>query len=154
MNKDYIKWIRSIVGHERIILNFAGGCIFNENGEVLLQKRRDVSNWGFPGGAIELGESAERAAIREIKEETGLDVKAEKLIGIYSDYFAEYPNGDKAQSICTFFEFSVTGGKLFCDKKESIELKYFSLDDLPELFCKQHKDISDDIINKRYGVFR
>ena len=53
--KNYVKWIRSKVGHEKIILVFAGGCIFNERGEVLLQRRGDSNKWGFPGGAVELG---------------------------------------------------------------------------------------------------
>ncbi len=153
-SKDYIKWIRELVGHDRIILNFAGGCVFNENGEILLQKRSDVGKWGFPGGAMELGESAEETAIREFKEETGLTVKAEKLIGVYSNYFSENPNGDKTQSIVIAFELTVTGGKLLCDNNETLELKYFPLEDVPELFCKQHCDILDDIRNKRYGVYR
>ena len=46
--KDYIRWIRSKVGHETIILTFAGGCIFNDQGAVLLQRRRDSNKWGFP----------------------------------------------------------------------------------------------------------
>ena len=59
--QNYIQWIRSKVGHEKIMLIFAGGCIFNEKGEVLLQRRGDTNKWGFPGGAIELGETPEMA---------------------------------------------------------------------------------------------
>ena len=66
MVKDYIKWIRSKVGQEKVILVFTGGCVFDERGRVLLQKRGDSGNWGFPGGAIELGEKPENAAIREL----------------------------------------------------------------------------------------
>ena len=50
--KDYIKWIRGKVGHEKIIIVYAGGCIFNKKGEVLLQKRADCNKWGVPGGAL------------------------------------------------------------------------------------------------------
>ena len=52
---------------------------------------------------MELGESFTQAAAREVLEETGLNVNPEKLIGIYSKYFDEYPNGDKAQPISAFF---------------------------------------------------
>lgn len=151
-NQNYIKWIRSKVGHERIILNFAGGCIFNERGEVLLQRRGDCNKWGFPGGAIELGETPQIATIREVKEETGLDVEVNKLIGIYTDCDMEYPNGDKAQSLCIAFELDVIGGEIFCDKDETLELKYFSLDNMPKMFCKQHEDILSDIRSKHYGI--
>ena len=77
--KDYIRWIRSKVGHEKIILTFAGGCIFNDQGKVLLQRRGDSNKWGFPGGAIEPGETPEMTAIREAKEETGLDVSSIRI---------------------------------------------------------------------------
>ena len=144
-NKNYIQWIRSKVGHDKVILIFAGGCIFNEKGEVLLQRRGDTNKWGFPGGAIELGETPQMAAIREAKEETGLDVEVGKLIGIYTDCDMEYSNGDKAQSIVIAYELKVMGGSLLCDKQETLELKYFSLDNMPVLFCKQHEELLNDI---------
>lgn len=146
-NKDYIKWIRGKVGHEKIIIVYAGGCIFNKNGEVLLQKRADCNKWGFPGGAIELGETPEMAAKREVKEETGLEIEVQKLIGIYTDSDVVYPNGDKAHSICICYEMSVVGGELSCDENETLELKYFSLDDMPELFCEQHEELLRDVKN-------
>ena len=142
---NYIKWLRSKVGHEKIILLFAGGCIFNDKGEVLLQKRTDSNKWGFPGGAVELGETPQMAAIREVKEETGLDVEVGELIGIYTECNMEYPNGDKAQSVCIAYELKMVGGNLSCDKGETLELRYFPLDDTPELFCKQHEELMRDI---------
>ena len=53
--------------------------------------------------------------------------------------------GDEAQSICIAYELKVTGGELFCDKDETLELKYFPLNGLPELFCKQHEELAEDI---------
>ncbi|MBQ8782145.1 MAG: NUDIX domain-containing protein [Clostridia bacterium] len=143
--KNYIQWIREKVGQEKIMLVHAGGCIFNEQGEVLLQRRGDCNMWGFPGGALELGETPQMAAIREVKEETGLDVEIGKLIGVYTDCDAMCPNGDRYQSVCIAYELFVVGGNLVCDKNETLELKYFSLDDMPELFCKQHEELLGDI---------
>ncbi|MBO4914761.1 MAG: NUDIX hydrolase [Oscillospiraceae bacterium] len=147
--KDYIQWIRSKVGHERIILVFSGGCAFDKEGRVLLQRRGDSSQWGFPGGAIEIGETPEMAAVREFKEETGLDVKVVDLIGIYTDCDMEYPNGDKAQSIGIVYEMEAIGGQLKCDNFETVELKYFNLDEMPELFCKQHEETKNDLLKRR-----
>ncbi|MBE6542473.1 MAG: NUDIX domain-containing protein [Ruminococcaceae bacterium] len=144
-NKNYIKWIRSKVGHEKIILVFAGGCVFNEKGEILLQKRGDFNKWGFPGGAVELGEAPEDTAVREVKEETGLDVKIDRLIGVYSEPDFVYPNGDTAHSICIAYEMHIIGGALSCDGDESTDLKFFPLKRTPALFCKQHEDLMADI---------
>ena len=71
MTQDYIKTLRKKVGHEPIILNFAGGILTNNQNEILLQKRSDFDAWGLPGGALEFGESAQEACIREFLEETG-----------------------------------------------------------------------------------
>lgn len=148
---DYIRWLRGQVGHERVILTYVGGCIYNAQGEVLLQRRSDSGRWGLPGGAIEPGESICDAAVREIREETGLEVVVERLIGIYTDPDMVYPNGDKAHSICIAVDFTVLGGSMVCNDGESLELRYFPLDKLPELFCPQHERILRDARLKHYG---
>lgn len=151
-SRDYIRWLREKVGHERIILTFVGGCIRNQEGEVLLQRRSGSGLWGFPGGAIEPGETVQEAAVREIREETGLDVQVDKLIGIYTDPDMTYPNGDHAHSICIGVEFTVRSGELTCDGNETLALQYFPLDNMPPLFCSQHERLLRDIRNQVYGV--
>lgn len=144
-NTNYIQWIRSKVGHEKIILVHAGGCILNENGEVLLQRRGDCKMWGLPGGTVELGETPQTTAIREVKEETGLEVEVGDLIGIYTDFDVVCSNGDQFQSILIAYKLSSVSGELFCDGDETLELKWFALENIPELFCKQHQDVLNDI---------
>ncbi|WP_313467084.1 NUDIX hydrolase [Carnobacterium sp.] len=152
---DYIKWIRSYVGHREIILNFAGGIITNEKNEILLQLRTDKKLWGLPGGVVERGESVEQAAKREVTEETGLQVEVDSLLGIYSAYFDTYPNGDKAQTITTMFIFKTAKGELTVgDAAETLDLKFFSQDNLPQIANQQHKDAIQDFFSEKRGIYR
>ncbi len=141
---EYWKELRKKVGHDKIMLNCVGAAIFNGKGQVLLQKRSE-GTWGFPGGVMELDESFEEAVIREVREETGLLVSVKRLIGIYSKYSDSYANGDVSQPISAFFECLITGGKPECDNDETLELQYFDLNDAPELFNKQHRDMLNDL---------
>lgn len=153
--KDYIKWIRGKVGHDTVIFNFSVACITNERGEILLQKRSDKEElWGFPGGAMEIGESVEESLIREVNEETGLTVNVEYLIGIYSKYFVDYSNGDRAQSISCFFKCNVLSGDLVIDNKETFDLRFFDKKDIPKLFIQQHTDMLNDFLENKKGVVR
>ena len=63
----------------------ASGIVYNDRGEILLEKRADNGWWGLPGGHIDVGESVEQAAVREIWEETGIRARVRRLVGIYSD---------------------------------------------------------------------
>ncbi|WP_285858841.1 NUDIX hydrolase [Paenibacillus sp. MER 99-2] len=151
---DYIKWIRSKVGTEMIILNFAGAIVLNEEGQILLQRRRDKNAWGFPGGAMELGESAEETAIREVKEETGVTIFVEKLIGVYTKYFDKYANGDQAQTISFFYQGRISDGELISSNEESIEVQFFDPNEVPDLFNQQHADAFNDFRAQRVAVSR
>lgn len=153
--RDYIKWIRARIGHDTIILNFSVACIINENGEILLQKRSDKGDiWGLPGGAVEIGESIEEAVIREVKEETGLNVEVDHFIGVYSKYFHTYSNGDQSQSICHLFKCSMLNGELLVDNKETFDLKFFDKNNIPKLFIQQHTDMLNDFFENKIGVFK
>ncbi|MEV0662172.1 NUDIX hydrolase [Actinomadura luteofluorescens] len=76
----------------------------NAKGEILMIRRTDNDNWALPGGAIDLGESVTQAAIRETKEETGVDVEISGLVGIYSDpkHVIHYTSNDEVRQ-----EFSI-----------------------------------------------
>lgn len=141
----YIEYIRSKIGHDKIFLNCVGAAIQDENERVLLQRRADRNVWGFPGGVMELGESFEEAIQREVKEETGLNVEVADLIGIYSKYSDEYPNGDKAQPILAFFKCIIVSGELSTEDDETLELRFFEKSEQPELVNKQHIDMFNDL---------
>ena len=101
---------------------------------VLLQRRDDNRQWGLPGGSVEPGESVRTAVIREVREETGLDVEPLRLIGVYSDpanhQIITYPDGNVIHYVSSVFECAVRGGTLTCCD-ESLELAFFPPDALP-----------------------
>ena len=151
---DYIKYIRDKVGSDTIILNGSGCIIVNESGDILLHKRRDCEQWGFMGGFVELGEFVEETAVREVFEESGVHVKIDSLFGVYSKYFTEFGNGDKAQVIVHVFIAHETGGEMVAENAESLEVRYFDVNNLPPMFCKQHQDILDDYVAGKMNVYR
>src|SRR5512143_3545339 len=85
------------------------------DGRLLLQRRSDNGLWGLPGGSVEIGESVSDAILREVKEETGLTVAIERLVGVYSDptfQIVRYPDGNVVHYISTLFVCRVLEGTL------------------------------------------
>jgi len=77
----------------------SGVLAVNDRGEILLQRRRDTGQWAIPMGKQELGETITECAIRETKEETGVDVEITGLVGIFSDpsHIVAYADGEVRQ---------------------------------------------------------
>lgn len=144
---EYWQKIREKIGHDKLIVTGSSAAILDNSNRVLLQKRADKNCWGFPGGLAELEESFTETAVREVKEETGLDVQVDELIGIYSKYSHEFANGDKIQPVVAFFKCTKVGGEFYCDKKETLDLQYFAFDEKPELLNKQHEDMFNDLFD-------
>ena len=135
---DYIKYIRKDVGHKKIILN-ASSVIIVKDDMILLQKRKDNQKWGLIGGILELNETYEEAAIREAKEETGLDISLDYFLGIYHNYNMVWVNNDKAHVIGAFYVSYLNNDLTPRIDEESIELRFFHSDELPPLFAEDHR---------------
>ncbi|MFD2681908.1 NUDIX domain-containing protein [Bacillus seohaeanensis] len=130
--------------------------ILNEANQVLLQKRADVGLWGIPSGHIEIGETVAEAAIREVKEETNLEIRIKKLIGVYSDPNSQvfaYPNGKVVHFITTCFLAEITGGELRCNSDESLDIKFFGQQNLPQDLLNMHPRWLNDALEKREMAF-
>ncbi len=88
--------------------------VLNDAGRVLMIQRTDNDLWAIPGGAQEVGETPTEAAIREVREETGLDVEVTGLVGIYSDprHVIAYDDGEVRQEFSLCFHARPIDGQL------------------------------------------
>ena len=108
------------------------------SGQILMTKREDFEVWCMPGGAVDDCESVAQAAIREVREETGLEVELTRLVGIYSR-----PQWRRGIHIVLFAAKPI-GGALQPQPGEVIEVGYFDPDNLPKpLLYAQHSRIVD-----------
>lgn len=132
--KDYVKDLRSLIGNRPVIL--AGSCVLllNEDGHILFNRRTDNGFWGLPGGLMELGESLEDAARRELREECGVQPKTLAFFDIFSgpELFYEYPNGDQVHNVTSAYVAHGYIGTLRADQTESSEVRFFPPDRLPD----------------------
>jgi 8-oxo-dGTP pyrophosphatase MutT (NUDIX family) len=128
----YTEYIRNKVGHDEIIVVGAGIFVYKGR-KVLLQRRRDNLCWSMHGGGLEIGETVEEAARRELFEETGLTAKGLKLLGVFSgsDMRYTYPDGDKVCIVEIMYTCEDFSGELLPEAAEVLELKWFDIDDLP-----------------------
>ncbi|MFD3917466.1 NUDIX hydrolase [Streptomyces sp. NPDC058595] len=103
----------------------ASAVVTDDRGRVLLQRRRDNDLWALPGGGMDLGESLPGAAVREVREETGLDVEITGLVGTYTDprHIIEYSDGEVRRQFNVCFTARVVGGALAISD-ESTELRF------------------------------
>jgi ADP-ribose pyrophosphatase YjhB (NUDIX family) len=145
---DYIQHLRSMVGHEKVIMVVAGAMVFDTENRLLLQLRTDSESWGLPGGFMDLNESVQETARREVLEETGLVLKEMSLFGIYSgpDKEKTFDNGDQVSAVQILFRCHDFEGELR-GSEESFETAFFSLDALPDQLFAEHKRMINDLIN-------
>jgi len=130
---DYITNMRKYIGHERLLLPGAGVFV-HRDGKLLLQKRRDNGCWAGHGGCVELGETVEETARRELFEETGLTANSLELLGVFSgrELFYTYPNGDMVGYVSIEYLCGDFSGAPLTETDETTDLRWFSLDALPE----------------------
>ena len=114
--------------------------------KILLTKRDDFHVWCLPSGGVDEGESLAEAAVRETKEETGIDVALTRLIGVYSRL------GGIPDVHAVLYEARPIGGALKLQAGETIEVKYFALNELPHEIAFAHKRRIKDAFDGKTGM--
>lgn len=126
--------------------NLAVNVAVIHDGKILLTKRDDFHIWCLPSGGVEEGESLAEAAIRETKEETGIDVKLIRVVGVYSR-LGGLPDGH-----AVLYEAKPIGGELTSQPGETIDVKYFAFNEIPNELAFAHKQRIADAMNGIQGV--
>lgn len=119
------------------------GIIRDRENRILLCLRNDYDLWNLPGGGLEKGETPWQGVIREVKEETGLDVEIIQLAGIYSK-----PEKDE---IIFSFECKVIGGKITLNE-EARDIQYFSFSKIPKNTSLHQVERIQDLLENKDGI--
>ena len=125
-----------------------GVCVaIIEDEQILLTKRKDFEVWCLPGGHVDAGETVAEAAVREALEETGLQVKLTRLVGVYS-----MPKTKAWVNLMILFAAKAVGGKLKAQEAEVLDIDMFSQDAIPENLLWGHRQRILDAFEDRMGT--
>jgi 8-oxo-dGTP pyrophosphatase MutT (NUDIX family) len=127
----YIKNLRQYVGKDLLLVPGTAAIVHNQQGDVLLQRRSDNGQWGLLGGAVDPHEAPAEAVVREVFEEAGLMVRPVRCTALIH-LNTVYPNGDHLQPTVAVFECEIVAGELKSLDGESLELRFFAPENLPD----------------------
>ncbi len=132
---DYVRDLRKLVGSRLLLIPSVTGIVFDDQQRVLLVQHAERGVWVAPGGSIEPKESPADAVVREMLEETGLQVEPLRIIGVFGgpDFQVNYRNGDQVTYVMTVFECRVRGGTLQADRQETLQVSFFSEEQVARL---------------------
>ena len=143
------------MGIDKSVPGTAAVVLDADKTHVLLHLRNDRPMWSLPGGPPDFGESFSDGIVREVKEETGLHVEIVRLIGVYSEptfWIFSYPDGNRAHAFAAAFECRVLSGTLSPNMTDSLEVKWFPVDALPENLMPMHPKVISDCLSGAHSV--
>ena len=132
----HIARLRAVVGHDLLLLPSVSVLPVDRAGRLLLVRHAGHHDgWAVLGGAVEIGESPAQAAVRETREEIGVEVRLTRLLDVLGgqDYEVEYPNGDRTAYVTAVYQAEITDGSPAADGGEICEVAWFTTGELPGL---------------------
>lgn len=131
----YLRRIRSMVGHELLLLPSVTVLLFDTDDRLLLLKHTKTGRWVAPGGMVEPDESPEQAAVREMREETGCEVHLVDTVGVFGGpkFRVRYDNGDEVAYLMTVYTAKIVRGVPSGSNEEAEEMKFVSRRELAAL---------------------
>lgn len=152
---------------ERQIIVTGGAIIRDEQNRILWQKRSDSNDWGLPGGGMHAGETVEETMLREVKEETGLEVISSTLYAVYSGERLKYtyPGGDDVVFVMFIFDvvadlegkLAVDGKTLRFEDDESVKLVFYKVEAMNiEQINPAQRPLIEDLMDadQQQGILR
>lgn len=117
-----------------VVQTGASIIVEDRQGRILMQQRADDGTWSYPGGRIEIDETVENGARREVREECGLEVGELHLLGVFSgkELNHVYPNGNEVCGVDIVYVSSDYSGALHCADGEAKRMGFFPIDALPQ----------------------
>ena len=145
---DYINFLRKHVGTQPLLMVGSTVLVLDGQKRLLMMKRSDNNKWGVPGGAMELGESTEETARRELFEETGLAVDELSLFDVFSgkELYYRYPSGDEVYMVTIVYLALNEQGSVNLFDGEHYDFQYFDLTNLPENISPPIKPILKKLV--------
>jgi 8-oxo-dGTP pyrophosphatase MutT (NUDIX family) len=137
----YVAALRERIGNALLLLPAAAVIPKDDDGRILLVRQSQHDKWETIGGTVEPDESPFEAAVREAKEEAGIDVEISLLTVLGGpDYVTTYPNGDRCQYVSSVFDARIVGGVPTPDGDETSDVVWFAPDELADAdlgpFCR------------------
>ncbi|WP_088288940.1 NUDIX domain-containing protein [Kineosporia sp. A_224] len=130
---EFVLRLREKIGHDLLFMPAVCGVVVDADGRVLLGRRSDTGGWTLVGGIMEPGEDVADAVVREVREETGIVVRPDRIVSVFTIPPMLYPNGDEVSYVITTFRCTPLSGEAHVADDESLEVGWFGPDELPPL---------------------
>lgn len=129
----FVRRLRDLIGNELLVLPSVSVLPRDEEGKLLLVRVIDSGLWATIGGAVEPDESPQEAALREAREEAGVELELGPIVAVVGgpEYRLTYPNGDQTSYVVTVYDATVVGGTPTADGDETSDVAWWDTRRLP-----------------------